>query len=171
MNSYSFDEHQVRLVLPHRKPMLMVDYVSHCHADLDGLTAMKVLSSAEPMVQEQPNGSDLFPPPMVIEALAQSCGFLMNLRWLEANGVDIKKFSDGDNDQFEQSQIPHTVLAESRAKHLRLARPGDLLRFESKILLQRKNMIQYRAIAKNNRNDEVFTELTVLLSVMEHKQN
>lgn len=168
MSGYSFDEHQVQMVLPHRRPMLMIDHVSRCLPPLDELTAIKVLASAEPMLQFQPGGRAYFSPAMVIEALAQSCGFLMNLRWLAANDVDIEKFSSGQNDQFTQAQIPHTVLAESKARHRLLARPGGLLRFESKIVLQRGNMIQYEAVARHDDSDEVLTELTVLLAVMEH---
>lgn len=168
MKNYCFNEDQVRLVLPHRQPMLLVDYVQNCTPKLTSLSAVKLLSASEPMLLINSDGNAYFPPTLMIEALAQSSGFLMNLRWLQDDGVDIAHFAAGGNDQVANRHIPHSVLAESRTHQCKLAQPGDCLRFDVSINLQRGQMIQFTSVAVNDHTDATFMELEVFLAFPEY---
>ena len=163
---YTFDDRQVRLVLPHRTPMLLVDWVPDCAPALDRLQAVKQVSVGDSMFSRGPDDRSFFPPTLVMEALAQSCGFLMNLRWLAAQGVDVAAFAGGDDRIVAATSIPHSVLAEVRAHQLRLAHAGDSLRMEARVRLQRGQMVRFSATAASATG--TCTEVDMLLAFPEY---
>ena len=76
--SYQFFDYQIGHISPHRHPMLMVDKVEACAADLSQVEALKLLSVSEPMLCFPADSRPYFSPTLLTEALAQTCGFLMN---------------------------------------------------------------------------------------------
>ncbi|WP_094781023.1 hypothetical protein [Paraburkholderia ribeironis] len=164
--NYTFDERQVRLILPHRVPMLLVDRVSECSLSLDSMQAIKQITVGDSMMFRSRHGHDIFPPTLVIEALAQSCGLLMKLRWLRSQGVDVAAFAGGDDTVLEAVRIPYSVLAETRARQLRLVRPGNSLRLNIQLTLERGSMARFTASAMGETG--LHTELDVLLAFPEY---
>jgi 3-hydroxymyristoyl/3-hydroxydecanoyl-(acyl carrier protein) dehydratase len=43
ISGYSFDDRQIRMILPHRPPLLQVDRVERCAVELDDLVAVKLV--------------------------------------------------------------------------------------------------------------------------------
>lgn len=107
-----------------------------------------------------------FPPTLIIEALAQSCGFLMKLRWLASQGIDITAFADGDDSVVAATRIPYSVLAETRMRQLRSVHAEDSLRMNIRVTMQRHLTVRFAAEAFVAGNP--CTELDVLLAFPEY---
>lgn len=102
---------QVRRILPHRYPFLMVDRVT----ELDGFqraVGIKNVSVNEPFFQGHYPSEPIMPGVMIVEALAQLAGILL-LRKLELSG-----------------KLP-VLLSIDRVKFRRAVVPGDSLRLEA----------------------------------------
>jgi len=162
LTNYTFDDRQVRMILPHRAPMLMVDRVLACPAALDSLHTIRQISVGDAMLPRGPGDIAFFPPTLTVEALAQSCGLLMNLRWLLAQGVDVAAFAAGSDAALGAISIPHSVLAETRMRQIRLVQAGDSLHMNVRITLQRGSMLRFSAQASCAAG--ICTELDVLLA-------
>ena len=78
---------------------------------------------------------------MIIEALAQTCGLLMNLRWLAARDFDVAAFAAAGGMGAQDLNIPHSVLAETRMSQKRLVRVGDRLALSARVRLQRGSQL------------------------------
>jgi 3-hydroxymyristoyl/3-hydroxydecanoyl-(acyl carrier protein) dehydratase len=164
--SYTLDDRQVRLILPHRVPMLLVDRVSECAVSLDSMQAIKQITVGDSMMFRSRHGHDIFPPTLLVEALAQSCGLLMKLRWVEAQGVSVADFASGDDSVLNGIRIPYSVLAETRARQFRLACPGNTLRLNIHLKLERQSLARFSASASSEVG--LHTELDVLLAFPEY---
>jgi UDP-3-O-[3-hydroxymyristoyl] N-acetylglucosamine deacetylase/3-hydroxyacyl-[acyl-carrier-protein] dehydratase len=105
---------QIRRVLPHRYPFLMVDRV----LEMEGFrraVGVKNVSVNEPFFQGHYPSEPIMPGVMIVEALAQLAGILL-LRKLELSG-----------------KLP-VLLSIDRVKFRRTVVPGDQLRLEAETL-------------------------------------
>lgn len=145
--TFSYNEQQIRLVLPHRPPFLMVDQIDSCTSQLNALCAYKLVSGADQMLARVPRSRSALAPALVTETFAQAAGFLMKLRWLEEHGADIRAFSCGQLDEVRAAFIPASVLAETRAKYYAAVPVGDALRVDIALMLQRGWTLRFKGNA------------------------
>lgn len=119
------DSLEVRALLPHRFPMLMVDRVEEFRED--GCTALKNVSLSEPCFQGHFPNNPIFPGVLIIEALAQTCSL-----WLNRNGMN---------------GLPIFAGIES-ARFLRKVVPEDLLRLNAQVHSEKKGFYTFRTWAE-----------------------
>lgn len=130
----------VRAILPHRYPFLMVDaFVSQ---EGDGFECVKNVSSGEPYFQGHFPGEPVMPGVLILEALAQAAAVGLSVR----EGVT------------ENGAAGYLAAVES-AKFRRKVLPGDRLRLTGEILLFRRGLCKVAARALVG--DEVAAEATL----------
>ena len=142
---FPLSERQIRLVLPHRPPVLQLDAVPWCAAALDRIEACKAVGGSDPMMVR---GKTLFPhlaAAAMIEGLAQCCGLLLRLRWLAAHGSDLAGFLAGDDAALGAVEIPRSMLADSTARFAARIDPGQLVQYSARLLLSRGEMYSFDA--------------------------
>ena len=150
-DSFALVDWQIRLVLPHRSPVLQLDRVTACTPALDRLEAVKGLASGDPMMRHSAVGvasGATLSCSAAIEAAAQCCGLLLRLRWLASEGADLNAFAAGDASQVLNREIPRSVLAESEAKFAAPFLPGRTLRLATNLVLSRGEMHRFEATAE-----------------------
>jgi 3-hydroxymyristoyl/3-hydroxydecanoyl-(acyl carrier protein) dehydratase len=141
------------MVLPHRPPVLQLDRVDHCAATLDALEASKALAGSDPMLVRTPGNVAYLSTSAMIEAMAQCCGLLLRLRWLDRNGVDVATFAAGDDRPLAGRDIPRSVLAESQARFAARVQPGQMLQLSARLLLSRGDMHSFATILRQAGSD------------------
>lgn len=130
----------VRAILPHRYPFLMVDaFVSQEGSSFE---CVKNVSNAEPYFQGHFPDMPVMPGVLIIEALAQAA----------AVGLAVK------NGETEQPGIGYLVAIED-ARFRRKVVPGDRLRLTGEILRFRRRLCTVAATALVD--DEVAVEATL----------
>ena len=75
MSDFMLDIDQIRAMLPHRYPFLLVDRVTECVPG-EHLTAIKNVTINEPFFQGHFPEKPVMPGVLIIEALAQASGIL-----------------------------------------------------------------------------------------------
>jgi 3-hydroxymyristoyl/3-hydroxydecanoyl-(acyl carrier protein) dehydratase len=140
--AFVLEEWQVRMVLPHRPPVLQLDR-AECPAGLAGLQAVKAVGGSDPMMRRGLDGPAHLAPGALIEALAQCCGLLLRLRWLAEQGADLVAFASGDNDVIAHHDIPRSVLADSHARFTSFAVPSQALRLKTTLSISRGDMHRF----------------------------
>ena len=120
----------IRALLPHRYPFLMVDaFVSQ---EGDHFECVKNVSFNEPFFQGHFPGEPVMPGVMMVEALAQAA----------AVGLAVREGTT------EQEAPPTGYLASvGSAKFKRKVVPGDVLRLTGDILLYRRRLCKVAALA------------------------
>jgi 3-hydroxymyristoyl/3-hydroxydecanoyl-(acyl carrier protein) dehydratase len=88
------------------------------------------------------------PQPVVVEALAQTCGLLMNVQYMiDHHGMTLDELRDPV--KFAAAGPPPlSVLAESRVTHHGLARPGDKVSLDCGFTLKRRDLASFRVEAR-----------------------
>jgi beta-hydroxyacyl-ACP dehydratase FabZ len=123
----ALDIQQIRDILPHRYPMLLVDRIEEL--ELDRVVGIKNVSVNEPFFAGHFPDFPVMPGVMIIEAMAQVAGVLV------------------------LSQIPdrHTKLvllaSVEQAKFRKPVRPGDQLRIEMKVLKRKATIAKMNGTA------------------------
>jgi len=100
----------VKSLIPHREPFLLVDALTDYKPGI-GLQAVKAVSRAEPWFQGHFPDYPVLPGVLITEALAQTCAMFMNLEDRES----------------EQSQDYIYVLLRTEMRHFNPVFPGSLL--------------------------------------------
>lgn len=130
----------VRELLPHRPPMLMVDRV--LTLDEQRCTAVKCISQAEPAFQGHFPGNPVFPGVLIIEALAQTATILLT------------------------QAVPGKTPLFAGAEYIRFRRmvvPGDELRLEARLLGERKGFYSFETTASVGESAACTAEVTITL--------
>jgi 3-hydroxyacyl-[acyl-carrier-protein] dehydratase len=123
-----YDIEAIQAMLPHRYPFLMVDRVLECETG-KSLRAMKNVTVNEPFFQGHFPGHPVMPGVMIIEAMAQSAGLLVQL-------------SAPPRVEGEEHPIFYLVKVD-KARFTRIVVPGDQLIFEVQLLRTLRNMGLY----------------------------
>lgn len=145
---YSFAEPQIRQLLPHRPPMLLIDQVRDYQPEEGRLYARLRTAGRDATADDvETPGPLLLPAPLLIEGLAQSSGLLLRLCWLANEGADLPRFAAGEDQAIAGYHIPRSALAESRATFLALAGPGDRIQLQTQLIFSRDNLHKFRAVA------------------------
>lgn len=124
------DHQQIKRILPHRYPMLMVDRV----IEIEGFrraVGVKNVSINEPFFQGHYPDQPIMPGVLIVEAMAQLAGLLL-LRKLELTG-----------------RVP-VLLSIDRVKFRRAVVPGDQIRLEAETirLASGRGRVQCRALVQ-----------------------
>lgn len=113
----SIDIHEIRRILPHRYPFLLIDRVLACTPN-QSLTAIKNVTANEPFFQGHFPARPVFPGVLIMEAIAQASAILAS------RGLDqTPEHKPGENIIFLFAGIDN-------ARFKRPVEPGDQLRIE-----------------------------------------
>ena len=125
----------IKKILPHRQPFLLVDRVlSYTLEPEITLTAIKNVTINEPFFPGHFPGNPIMPGVLIIEAMAQACGILAHVA-LSTSG-EIGGF--------------YYLVKVDKAKFNRMVVPGDQLVFEVKQTRIMRGMGSYEARATVN---------------------
>ncbi len=131
------DSRACRALLPHRDVMALLDGVHWYRPNSRHILGFKRVATNEFTARGYFPQQPMFPPTMVIEVLAQTCGIVMNMERLrDQDGVDLLRLEEPDYIS-KLPPIPLSVLADSNIKQLTQVFPGDTLDLEAKITIQR----------------------------------
>jgi len=143
----SFDSAVVQAMMPHRRQMALLDRVESYSFHERKIVAIKAVGQTEPVFEGHFPDEPLFPGPLIIEALAQACGIMMNIEYsLENKLLRLDRLSDPEHIAASPPP-PHTVLAESKIRLRRWVRPGDVIRLEAHMALRRKEICYFKVRA------------------------
>src|SRR5713226_8460445 len=118
----TLDVNEIRRILPHRYPMLLVDRIIELSAER--IVGIKNVTANEPFFSGHFPDYPVMPGVMIVEAMAQVAGVLV-----------LK--------QIEDRKRKLVLLAGvDAAKFRKPVRPGDQLRMEMKVLRQRASMVK-----------------------------
>ena len=122
------DIDQIKKILPHRYPMLLVDRIIECD-DESRIVGIKNVTANEPFFQGHFPDYPVMPGVLIIEAMAQvAC--ILSLRILKKGGNDPVLFTGIDAVKFRKP-----------------VRPGDCLRLEMTKIKQRKTLFRFQGKA------------------------
>lgn len=131
------DIQDIRKILPHRYPFLMVDRILECDLERRRVVGLKNLSVNEPFFQGHFPEQPVMPAVLSLEAMAQCGGILANLMG----------HREGRTAFF---------LAVDQARFRRIVIPGDQLIIEVDFLRSRLGMARFKGITRVG--DEVACE-------------
>ena len=137
------DVNEIRRILPHRYPMLLVDRIIELSAER--IVGIKNVTANEPFFSGHFPDFPVMPGVLIVEAMAQTAGVLV-----------LKSIED------RASKLVLLVSIEY-AKFRRPVVPGDQLRFECTIVQRRSNSVKIHGAATVN--GELVAEAE-MLSVM-----
>ena len=120
---------EIRQILPHRYPMLLVDRVVELELG-DRIVAIKNVTANEPFFQGHFPVRPVMPGVLILEAMAQAAGILL----LKDRGG-------------EGERLVYLTAVES-AKFRAPVVPGDQLRLEAQLLRLRKDYCKIRSTAQ-----------------------
>lgn len=126
----TLDIHEIKQLLPHRYPFLLVDRVSSYEPG-DSLTAIKNVSYNEPCFQGHFPEKPIFPGVLVIEAMAQAAALLGCVSMDE-------KPDDGSI---------YYLVGVDKARFKNIVEPGDQIIFNVKFIKVRKNIWRFAVTA------------------------
>ena len=124
------DVRTIATMLPHRYPFLLVDRVLEVSAGAS-LRALKNVTVNEPFFQGHFPGQPVMPGVLIIEALAQACGLLVQLSRQHDPSVHALYY----------------LVKVDKAKFTRIVGPGDqlMLEVELKRMIRSMGLFQCRA--------------------------
>lgn len=154
------DSDAIRKLLPHRDVMALLDRIDHYEPSKRQIVAIKRVPMNEFSMQNL-GGWLYFPPTLLVECLAQTCGIMMNMEGLERLGVDLQRLPDRAY-RSTIPDVPLSVLAESHVKHESYAVPGDSISLQCKVTLQRGEFRYFEV--KASVGDRQLSKGTILLS-------
>ena len=146
----SLDGHLLWRLMPHRHPMMLLDCVTGYNPAERYVVAIKNVSQNDPCIQGHFPGHPIFPGSLLIEAMAQASGLLMNIEYLRNNrGLDVARLVEREF-RVAPRDIPMTVLVDSKVEQLATVLPGDRVQLHSHLVLQRTEIghFKVRALAE-----------------------
>jgi 3-hydroxymyristoyl/3-hydroxydecanoyl-(acyl carrier protein) dehydratase len=127
----------LRHLMPHRHPMTLLDCVEAVWLDERRVIAVKHVAHNDLLLAGHFRDFPVFPPALVIEAMAQASGLVMNVAYLiEERGVE-PELLESPSAVALLPPAPISVLAESRVRLFRYAQPGETLRLHASLKLRR----------------------------------
>lgn len=128
----TLDIHEIRNLLPHRYPFLLIDRVLDVDSDGEAggkLKALKNVTYNEPFFEGHFPTRPVMPGVLIVEAMAQACALLA---------------SHGRTDIDTENRI-YYFTGIDKARFKRPVEPGDQLIFEVELLRRIKNMWKCKA--------------------------
>ncbi len=122
------DSHQIRELLPHRYPILLVDRVLEL-SDTQ-IVAEKIVSANEPVLQGHFPGRPIYPGVYILESLAQTAAIFGIKAHPEFAGQGMALVG------IEKARFRHPVL------------PGSTLQLHGTLVRQRGPLLRFQAVAR-----------------------
>lgn len=126
------DVNQLRTILPHRYPFLLLDRVLD-YETAKSLTAIKNVSVNEPFFNGHFPETPVFPGVLILEALAQAAGVL-TAKTMESLGQDF-------------NQYLYLFAGVNKARFKRIVQPGDQLHLQIDVIRYRESFAVFDAVA------------------------
>lgn len=147
MSSVVIDTEQIKKLIPHRDPMLLVDQVTEIEGDQKAV-GIKNVTGNEVFFEGHFPGSPIFPGVLLVEAMAQTAGVLvMHSRGEEANGRLVY------------------FMAIDGVKFRKPVRPGDVIRIHVEKIQERGRVWKYKGQARVD--DVVCAEAVVTAMIVD----
>ncbi len=157
-STFGLGSSTVKVFMPHRHAMALLDCVEQCCLPERRLRGYKNIARNEPVLTGHFPDDPVFPPSLIVEALAQAAGCLMNLLFLFHRGVTMQRLTEAAYVSTIEPP-PLSVLAESRIRQTGLARPGDRLFLEARVTLRRGDISMFAVRAETERAKVAHGEL------------
>jgi 3-hydroxyacyl-[acyl-carrier-protein] dehydratase len=127
------DINEIKKILPHRYPFLLVDKVIECDMD-SRIVGIKNVTANEPFFQGHFPEFPVMPGVLIIEALAQvAC--ILGAKILNREGEAAVFFTGIDGAKFRKPVVPGDQL---RLELTKIKQRGTLFRFEGKAFVEEK---------------------------------
>jgi 3-hydroxymyristoyl/3-hydroxydecanoyl-(acyl carrier protein) dehydratase len=162
---FAFTNQAISRILPHRKEMALLDRIEAYSPRDRTLIGIKAVTQNEPVLEGHFPDQPIFPGTLIIEALAQASGIMINFACLSELGVQLDRLDD-ETYIDTLPPPPLTVLADSKIQQFGLVYPGDSIRLESRLTIRRKDMgyFEVRALV----NGEVVAKGTMLIALPDY---
>jgi 3-hydroxyacyl-[acyl-carrier-protein] dehydratase len=146
VDKFTLNSKSLRLVMPHRHSMALLDGVRECTISEKKVTGFKNVSSNDPSLQGHFPDWPFFPPALLIESMAQAAGCLMNILYLLEKGITVEQICDPEC--LAEAPLPGlSVLAESRVRQFDVAFPGDTISLEARVMMRRSDLSAFNVRA------------------------
>ena len=131
------DINEIKKILPHRYPFLLVDKIIECD-DESRIVGIKSVTMNEPFFQGHFPDFPIMPGVLIVEAMAQvAC--ILGIRILKKEGNASVFFTGIDGVKFRKPVVPGDVL---RLELTKIKQRGELFRFEGKALVEDRVVTQ-----------------------------
>jgi beta-hydroxyacyl-ACP dehydratase FabZ len=125
------DINEIKKIIPHRYPFLLVDKIIECDDDTN-IVGIKCVTMNEPFFQGHFPEFPVMPGVLIVEAMAQvAC--ILAMRVLKKEGSASVFFTGIDGVKFRKPVVPGDVL---RLELTKTKQRGELFRFEGKALVE-----------------------------------
>ena len=125
------DINEIKKIIPHRYPFLLVDKVIECDMD-SRIVSIKNVTGNEPFFQGHFPGFPVMPGVLIIEALAQvAC--ILGIKILDKEGEPVVFFTGIDKAKFRRPVVPGDQL---RLELTKIKQRGTFFRFEGKAFVE-----------------------------------
>ena len=125
------DINEIKKILPHRYPFLLVDKVIECDMD-SRIVGIKNVTANEPFFQGHFPEFPVMPGVLIIEALAQvAC--ILGIKILDREGPSAVFFAGIDKAKFRRPVVPGDQL---RLELTKIKQRGTFFRFEGKAFVE-----------------------------------
>ncbi len=125
------DINEIKKIIPHRYPFLLVDKIIECDDDSQ-IVGIKSVTMNEPFFQGHFPDFPVMPGVLIVEAMAQvAC--ILALRVLKKEGHSSVYFTGIDSVKFRKPVVPGDVL---RLELTKTKQRGELFRFDGKALVE-----------------------------------
>ena len=131
------DISEIKKIIPHRYPFLMVDKIIECDDD-SKIVGIKSVTINEPFFQGHFPEFPVMPGVLIVEAMAQvAC--ILAMRVLKKEGHSSVFFTGIDGVKFRKPVVPGDVL---RLELTKTKQRGELFRFDGKALVEEQVVTQ-----------------------------
>jgi beta-hydroxyacyl-ACP dehydratase FabZ len=125
------DINEIKKIIPHRYPFLLVDKIIECDDD-SNIVGIKSVTMNEPFFQGHFPEFPVMPGVLIVEAMAQvAC--ILAMRVLKKEGSASVFFTGIDGVKFRKPVVPGDVL---RLELTKTKQRGELFRFDGKALVE-----------------------------------
>ncbi len=125
------DINEIKKIIPHRYPFLLVDKIIECDDD-SRIVGIKAVTMNEPFFQGHFPDYPVMPGVLIVEAMAQvAC--ILAMRVLKKEGHASVFFTGIDGVKFRKPVVPGDVL---RLELTKIKQRGELFRFDGKALVE-----------------------------------
>jgi len=125
------DINEIKKIIPHRYPFLLVDKIIECDDD-SNIVGIKCVTMNEPFFQGHFPEFPVMPGVLIVEAMAQvAC--ILAMRVLKKEGSASVFFTGIDGVKFRKPVVPGDVL---RLELTKTKQRGELFRFDGKALVE-----------------------------------
>ena len=150
---------QIKTMLPHRYPFLMIDRVTE-HVPGKSIKALKNVTVNEPCFQGHFPQKPILPGVLVVEAMAQAAALLGEL-----SGTDT--LSGEESQSPDDKEILYYLVGVDKARFRRLVEPGDQLIIDVEFITVRRNIWRFSAVASVDGREVASAELLTTIADVE----